>query len=286
MPPHLYFHRSPTDADTLSKFAAALKLPSRVHGPYLVTFAPPHEVQERLGPEAHFIETVSVETDEFIEKGNDELQIASFDAANIVSDLVRQAWDATLDARGLGTHLLASGLFARFFRNGQLEKNRAYFNAPGNRRAYRQLVGNKSKRTLDGQKEPDGFWHYALSASPQLVPFPRIVLRHHVIFTDDGVKPWDKAERMHKARRSVCKQWWNREWRDRLFAFTAALSNGTKELALPVSEEGAFVLSMVPMNFISPWRYFEDGADGLNESTDIELIEEEIDGEDDDDPAA
>jgi TIR domain len=285
MPPQLYFHRSATDADTLSRFAAALKLPHRVHGTYLATFAPLHEVQERLGPEAHFIETVSVNTTEFIEKGSEELQIASFDAANIVSDLVRQAWDTTLDGRGLGTFLLASGLSARFFSNGQLAKNRAYFSAHGRNRSYRQLVGNKSKRTPDGEKVPDGFWHYALSASPQLVPFPRLVLRHHVIFTDDGVKPWEKADRMHKARRSVCKQWWNREWRDRLFAFASELSGGGKELALPVSREAAITLSMAPMNFISPWGYFEQGADGLNENMDIELVEEEIDGEDDDDGA-
>lgn len=205
MPPQLYFHRSAADADTLFRFAAALKLPHRVHGPYLATFAPLHEVQERLGPEAHFVETVPVETMVFIEQGSEELQIASFDAANIVSDLVRKAWDATLDGRGLGAFLLASGLSARFFSNGQLEKNRAYFNAHG-RRSYRQLVGNKSKRTPDGEKVPDGFRHYALSASPQLVPFPRLVLRHHVIFTDDGVKPWEKADRTPatKLQRDPC----------------------------------------------------------------------------------
>jgi hypothetical protein len=88
---------------------------------------------------------------------------------------------------------------------------------------------------------------------------------------------------MHKARRSVCKQWWNREWRDRLFAFTAELAQGHKNLRLPVSADHAITLIMVPMNFISPWRYFEERADGLDENTEIELIEEQVDDEEDDD---
>jgi hypothetical protein len=286
MPRLLHFHRFAGDADRVPSLATDLKLPSRAHGSYLATFASLHDVQERLGPLNRFAETVSVETTKFIEKGNEQLAIAWFDAGNIVHDLVRRAWDATMDARGLGTHVLASGLPARFFSNGTLQKNRAYFLAQGGRRAYRQLVGNKSKRTPDGEKEPDGFWHYALSASPQLVPFPRLVLRHHVIFTDDGKTPWEKGDRMHKARRSVCKQWWNREWRDRLFAFAAELSQGEKELALPVSATDSIALSMVPMSFISPWGYFEDGAEGLNENAEIELVEEPIDGEGDDDAAS
>ena len=148
------------------------------------------------------------------------------------------------------------------------------------------MVGNKSKKTPEGEKVPDGFWHYALSASPQIAPFPRLVLRHHVIFTDDGEKPWDKPDRMHKARRSVCKQWWNREWRDRLFAFTSEIAKGQKEIRLPVAGGIELLVKSKPMNFISPWTYYEDGDDGLDESKEIELVEEEQEDDDDDPPPA
>jgi hypothetical protein len=124
-----------------------------------------------------------------------------------------------------------------------------------------------------------------VSASAQLLPFPRLVLRHHVIFTDDGQTPWGNAERMHKARRSVCKNWWNREWRDRLFAMSAELAQGGKEFPLPVSDEERIRVTMLPMTFVSPWTYFEDGETGLDESSDIELVEEQEEEDDDDETA-
>jgi hypothetical protein len=279
LPQRLHFHRFTGPAEVLPGLVSGLKFPHRVHGSYVACFAPVHEMQ--LGIPSTFSETVSVETLLFIHEGSEALAIKSFDANNIVSDIVRQAWGSALDGKGLGSFALASGLTARFFHNGALERNRSYFRAPGGRKTYRQLVGNKSKRTLEGKKEPDGFWHYALSASPQLVPFARLVLRHHVIFTDDGAMPWSKPERMQKARRSVCKQWWNREWRDRLFGFAAALTS-RRELRVPVGEGQQITGSMAPMNFIGPWTYLEDSDPGLDETTDIELVEdEEKDGDDD-----
>lgn len=286
LPKHLRFHRYAGPDDSLPAVVAGFSRPHRVHGSYLVTFASENEVWDRFGPDATFPESTEVETAAFIRDGDATLDIAGSDAANIVSDLVRQAWDAAMKDRGMCSHLLASGLAAWFFKNEHLEKNKAYFQACGHRRSYRQLVGHKSKKTLDGQRLPDGFWHYAVSASTQLLPFPRLVLRHHVIFTDDGQTPWSNAERMHKARRSVCKNWWNREWRDRLFAMSAELAHGGKEFALPVSEQESIRVTMLPMSFVSPWTYFEDGETGLDEASDIELVEEQEDEEDDDDEIA
>jgi hypothetical protein len=82
---------------------------------------------------------------------------------------------------------------------------------------------------------------------------------------------------MHKARRSVCKQWWNAEWRDRLLATAAILGGTEKVLRLPVGAETAIEVSMRPMNFISPWSYFEDNETGLDEANPIELIEDHDD---------
>lgn len=282
LPKEITFRAFAGSAESLEKCAVGFPYPHRLHGTHLITFAAEPEVMEHFGPDAPFKTATSAEAEDFIEGGNEALEIAPFDAANIVTDLVRQAWEGALSARDLGTFELASGLAARFFRNGQLEKNRAYYRALRGRRAFRQVVGNKSKRTREGEKVPDGFWHYALSASPQMLPFPRLVLRHHVIFTDDGIKPWSKPERMHKARRSVCKQWWNKEWRDRLFAFTSELAKGGKSLAINVGGGQELAVTMAPMNFTSPWTYFEDADDGLDEAREIELIEDTAPEDDDD----
>ena len=89
---------------------------------------------------------------------------------------------------------------------------------------------------------------------------------------------------MHKARRSVCKQWWNKEWRDRLFAFMSQIADGKREIPLRVAEELSINVFAAPMNFTSPWTYYEDNDEGLDESKEIELVEEPVDEEEDDTP--
>ncbi|WP_398473236.1 toll/interleukin-1 receptor domain-containing protein [Tardiphaga sp.] len=285
LPKDLHFFTFGFSSNALDKQASGFKFAYRIVGSTFLSFAGPTEMQDHFGPAINLPRPVIVDTATFLEDGSKDYNIAAFDAANMVTDLVRQTWEGSLDARKLGTHILGSGLAARYFTAGQLTKNRAYFTAFGRRRTYRQLVGNKSKRAKDGTKVPDGNWHYALSCSPQLLPFPRLVLRHHVIFTDDGITPWAKPERMHKARRSVCKQWWNGEWRDRLFAFIAELGHSKTKLALDVGGDQVLTVTMLPMNFTSPVSYLENADDGLDETTEIELVEDE-DPEDEDDETA
>lgn len=278
LPKRLYAHRYRGPADTLVKVAAAFPHPYRVVGQRLLTFAPEHEVVMMLGDGWTGDELAMLNTRSFVSDGASALDIAHFDAGNMVSDLVRQAWEAEMTRQKLCAFPLASGLVARFFAAGHLEKNKAYFTPYRGRRTWRQLVGNKTRRIAGGDKVPDGYWHFGLSASPQLAPFPRIVLRYHVIFSDDGRTPWDKADRMHKARRGVCKQWWNAAWRDRLLAFCAQLGDTEGKLTIETGGE-SLVVSMKPERFISPVRYFEDGQAGLDESGEIELVEDDA-GED------
>ncbi len=88
---------------------------------------------------------------------------------------------------------------------------------------------------------------------------------------------------MHKARRSVCKQWWNREWRDRLLAMCARLGRGAVDLRIRVGDGETMRLAMVPMSFVSPWTYCEDGEAGLDETTEIELVEDQDDEDEESD---
>ncbi|MHA6345371.1 toll/interleukin-1 receptor domain-containing protein [Roseivivax sp. CAU 1761] len=280
LPKRLYAHRYRGPADTLFKVAASFPHPYRVVGQRLLTFAPEHEVVMALGDGWASDELAVLDTRSFVSDGAPALDIASFDASNMVSDLVRQAWEAEMTRRELCAFPLASGLVARFFANGHLEKNKAHFTPDRGRRTYRQLVGNKTRKIAGGEKVPDGYWHFGLSASPQLAPFPRIVLRYHVIFSDDGKTPWDKAERMHKARRGVCKQWWNAACRDRLLAFCAQFGDEANKLTIGTGGD-PLVVSMKPERFISPVTYFEDGQAGLDETGEIELVEDDAgqDGE-------
>lgn len=280
LPQNIKIHQTALPADRLQAFAGGLHFPHRIHGANVISFATAREVQDALGPDVKILATSEIITQDFIESGSENFRVTPFDANNMLNDVIRQAWEHAMALHGLKNYELASGLKAWFFKKGHLEKDKAYFTAMGKRRTYRQMVGNKSKRNIDGKKILDGYWHYAISASSQLSSFPRLVLRHHVVFTDNGETPWDNAGRMHKARRSVCKNWWNREWRDRLFAFCSAIGGGQKELLISVAQDESIKLSTIPTVFNSPWSYFEDGAVGLNEEADVELVEDDIEDDD------
>lgn len=288
LPRHLYSHQFRGPTANLSSLIQKLKIPCRIVGQNLLTFAPPDKINEAIGEDRMRIQSLKLETQNFIADGGKIIDIAQSDASNILTDLIRQAWEFEMQRQNLCEFELANRLRAWFFKHGHLEKNRVHFTTKGGRRTYRQFVGLKSKRNTDGVKVRDGYWHYAMSASPQLHPFPRIVLRYHVLFTDDGCTPWENTNRMHKARRSVCKNWWNKEWRDRLLAFCTQIGAGEEKLELVTGGQN-IEMTMTPICFISPYTYFEDGETGIDETIDIELIEdaneevEDIDEEAEDD---
>ena len=258
--------------------------PHRVVGDRIVTFLSADFAATLLPSQIQVRGSIDVTTSNFIDAGCEAAGIAAFDARNMLTDIAHQAWGEELKRRGLQEFELASGMSCYFFKKGALPKDRATLALPGRRKTFRQLVGTKSRRKADGTKVADGFWHYAVSASAQLFPKPRLVIRHHVIFTDDGSKPWSNAGRMHRARRRVCKNWWNPEWRDRLLAFFAWLSNQQREIPLGEGDGRTIRLASVPTAFTSPWSYFEDGKDGVDESQEVELVEDD-DADDDDDDA-
>jgi len=285
-PKRVFLHRLPNE--TLARRAAeALRPhPHRVVGDRIVTYLSADFAGALLPSQIEIRESINVATSNFIEAGCSAADISALDARNMLTDIAHQAWGEELRRRGLQEFELSSGMNCYFFRKGALARDRATITLPGRRKTYRQLVGTKSRRKADGTKVADGFWHYAVSASAQLFPMPRLVIRHHVIFTDDGSRPWSNAGQMHRARRRVCKNWWNREWRGRLLAFFAWLSNQQREIPLGEGDGRTIHLASVPTAFISPWSYFEDGKDGVDESQEIELVEDDDAADDDDDAHA
>src|SRR5262249_31588462 len=144
LPKHLRFHYFTGPESQLESIAPAFPYPYRIHGRYLVSFSPPEDVCERLGTQWDATKSIDTLTVPLSQRGNERLSIDAFTANNIVNDLVRQAWEQEMSRQGLYSHILASGLPACFFRNGHLQKNKAFFTAYGGRRTYRQLVGHKS----------------------------------------------------------------------------------------------------------------------------------------------
>jgi hypothetical protein len=185
-----------TGAKSISADALGFTYPFKPFGDGVLSFAAAPELEEAVGPTYSVANSKELDVAAFLASGDEGLGILPNDASNMVTDLVGQAWAKTMRDKGLQSFELANRSLAWFFEHGKLDKNRAKYIPPrSNRQTFRQLVGAKSKRTLEGAKVPDGFWHYAISALVQLHPFPRIVIRHHVVFTTDGLKPWNVNRR-------------------------------------------------------------------------------------------
>jgi hypothetical protein len=102
-----------------------------------------------------------------------------------------------------------------------------------------------------------------------------MIMHSHVLFSDDGEVLWPSTTAMHKARRGQCKNWWNDDWRDRLLAAMAWLSEGEATMALPLGVSVSGVVCARPIRFVSPVTLNEAARRVVDEAP-------EVDDEDDD----
>jgi hypothetical protein len=175
--------------------------------------------------------------------GTSTLAVKRYDARNIFSSLLRQAWTLHMRSRGLASFELASGQLAWFLPDQLIEGNKVAFVDDAGKRRRKQLVGWSEKRQI--------FWHAAFEARPVVGDPNRLVLQPHVIFTADGKTPLFSKQRMHVLRRSFCKSWWNDRWRDLLIAFTRAVGeNDEVRLCVGPTE---FLSFGMPMRIGSRW---------------------------------
>jgi hypothetical protein len=104
-----------------------------------------------------------------------------------------------------------------------------------------------------------------------------MILRSHVLFSDDGETLWASAMGMHRARRGQCKSWWNDDWRDRLLATMAWLSGGEATFVLPLGTTVSAVMSARPIQFVSPVTLNEQARAVVKDLSEDE--EDENDGD-------
>jgi transposase len=110
----------------------------------------------------------------------------------MVVDMLRRGWEAFAQSRGLKKHEM-SGRTSWYMPEGLLPGDWAHFVTGTGKRAKRKLVGIRGKRKIR--------YHFAVSARPQVRPFPRLVIYAHVVFSEGGVLITSKnaAQRNRKA---------------------------------------------------------------------------------------
>lgn len=192
---------------------------------------------------------------------NGQGQVSWRDARNMVTGLLRKAWEQFARSHGLLLYKFAHG-GAWFVPLDLIEGNIATFQDENDRKRRRRLVGRSKKRGV--------YWHFAVSDKISIADPRHLTLRTHVVFTQDGKTPLDSRSRADRLRKSFCKNWWNDRWRDLLRAFVADLANGKEEFSLALGGDAVATIAASPMSFEAPLSIIENGSGATVEEDHVE----------------
>jgi hypothetical protein len=190
-----------------------------------------------------------------------------------------------LEARKLPLYEFANGAKAFYFLKGALEDDRIWYTGLDHQRAWRQVVGFKTVGRSVGRSGNGTptlrYWHFGLQAKPVVWPAVGYMLKPRVLFSDDGQTIWTDVARLHRARRSQCRNWWNAKWRDLIAATLSWLSGAQETLRLDVGSGATLQVPTRPLQVIAPISYddsdlgteigIEDESADLDELDEVEL---------------
>lgn len=224
------------------------RIPWFEHEDRIVGFAKAADLVSLMSKSVMVKAANGVDSATFIKSGSTlgDRPVSPWEARKRVANLVRQAWELTMEAKGLGVHEQSGGRKV-FYVTPELTKGR------GEKVVFLDVNGRKRRKGLNGRSESKkANWCYAVGMVPQFDEPWRIELRSTIVFTDDDGKPLDAAARAHRLRMSFCRSWWNDRWRGFLRAFLALVSDGGSEIRLPVGSGREVVVSAAPIMFSSP----------------------------------
>ncbi len=252
-PSPLYVHAISGTGD-LRAAARGIPWPAKTVKRRVVTFARAGEVDAHLPDTCRIVGSTEV-LPPGVSPGDGLRRLDDLDIERLTVELYRLGLEQLCTQRGLGRHAMANQAHCLFFPSGLLDGDKVAFRHVSGQATWRKLVGHKSWRGSDGQRRLR-YWHFGITARPLFKPMPVLALLPHVLFSDDGRSIWDSPARLHRARRSQCKDWWNDAWRDRLLAVMAWLA--TEDLvAVPMSRTSCLEVSATPVGFQSPVSFRE-----------------------------
>src|SRR5690606_18679983 len=149
------------------------------------------------------------------------------DTENHFKSLLKRVFHLIMRNKKLFWHEMSSKKISYYFPISLLFKDQVKFKYP-----YRKNI--KRKKLIGKHKNLK--WHYSISQSPILSPIMGFSIKHHLIFTNDGLTPLEDNKVMHSNRRAKGKRFFNEEWRDMQLAFIQALKDGNNEISIQVNK--------------------------------------------------
>jgi hypothetical protein len=235
----------------------AITLPHVRIGDTLIGFCSSANYVNQVNGALSFALRYEVPWAEFVRDGFTALGIDAIDARRHLVSLLRQHWDFRCTEHGLQRFEFAQNSVAWWPSADRIGEDFIPFPSP---------LGGTGRRQLTG-KSRELCWHYGVSAIPRLGVHPSYTLVNRVIFTVDGRTPIADARRMHRLRRSRCKNWYSDRWRDLLLAFSYWLAEADDTILLPCGSNPAIEVSVQPRIYVSEVRLLAPD-DEVSASTD------------------
>jgi hypothetical protein len=246
-PEKLYFHELKRLSIGKVEVPDELPYPAFQHGLNLISFAEANDFKKELGEYMTIGDSYPVSIDTFLRDGLSQPYINRKQSRDFIFRLLRLAWEKFIKTRKLPIYELADQTKCFYFTKDMVKNDNLHFMGTDGNKTYRSVVGFKTI------KDSKRFWHFAVQAKPLIYPSLAYIVKPHVLFSDDGIKVWESKERMHAARRSQCKDWWNPDWRDRILATMAWLANDKDKIEIQLGSSNTNIyVSSSPMAFDSP----------------------------------
>jgi len=211
----------------------------------VLTFATLSEIENHFGRAGKLQLRACYEPLQFAQLGGEDPKIASRDASNFLSILLREAREQFCREKGLSEYDYSTQL-AFYVDIKQVALGKKIPWGPPKERRSSMLYNIAQGKA----------WHYGVSANPQFWPFPHFRLKSRVIFSESTSTVADHiltdVATQHRLRRTVCKGWRNRRWHGQLKAFLQLISGNERELKLPLSPTVAMRLASNAMTVMSP----------------------------------
>jgi hypothetical protein len=269
LPKDLYFHLLFGSEAARREELPETDIPYAIHNRSIVTFASRKDFEGvRIGEDI-VVDTQRYRTEDLLDGKHSNYIMNGTQAYNAIIHILDLAWRRMMKKRGLALHEMANSTCSFYFVKGQLDKDKINFTGIDGKMSHRNIMGFRRMKSSDGT-ERMRHWHYALSARPQLYPVLSYSVRGHVLFSDDGKAIWESDKRLHKARMSQCRNWWNDDWRDRMLAAMSWLGGGADTIDVELASDAIVRVMRSPIVVKSPVTYVVPGDVNTLNTEDLE----------------
>lgn len=283
LPNKLYYHYlKPGEAVKFEPPENGFLYPFKEYGKGIVSFANAVDFPDG---EQIFGDKFTFYLDNLLKNDHANTFLSAKDSRNTITDLLRQAWENLFIQRNLSTYTLANKSKFCYFKKDQILNDKIHFTSVYEKKTWRSVIGYK---TIGENKR---YWHFGISAKPLFWGRLFFSVSPHVLFSNDGEAIWDDPARLHKAKMSQCRNWWNPQWRDRIRAVMNFLAEGKETIPLTLGSTEDLIVNVnnYPVQFTIPVSLLEEKKDSKNKvAIDDDLddetdINEEFGFEDEDD---